>query len=327
MHLVALTPEEYLGESLSHDGTNYQPGSWGSEPGQEYYYSVSAYPLLRYMIGEVSGLSYPEYMQVNIFEPLGMIHSSFNAAESPELHTIPYTRVEGGNSELPVWDGQGWMMHTTAEDMAAFTLALMNSGLYDGYQILGLHSIELMQEITSSFRVFFKSSDDLPTSGYGLGLFSFQGGWYGFGGSAPGYQSLLRYHPTRQVGYVIITNVNGILSSEYGSARSEIYTVQDALVSILDPTLALRYLADEMLLFAAAGLVWSFIMRTRANILAATGMVWIVAGGAWAFKGTAAGLGLVSTGIVSLVWGGISLLKARRVSTGPDALDGPSADR
>jgi hypothetical protein len=93
----------------------------------------------------------------------------------------------------------------------------------------------------------------LPRRGHGLGLFAFRGGWFGNGGSAPGFQCLLRFHPSRQVGYVILSNVNAILGggSNYESAQSDIYQVQDALVSILDPTFVIRHRAGEGLVVGA----------------------------------------------------------------------------
>ncbi|MGD8822551.1 MAG: serine hydrolase domain-containing protein [Anaerolineales bacterium] len=311
--IVAMPIGEFLSASLRPDGGNYQPGIWGSEPGQSYYYSVSAFPMLRYLVGLVSGLDYPEYMQANIFEPLGMEHSGFIADGSASLHTTPYTRINDQNVELPLWNGQGWMMHTTAEDMAHFMGALMNDGQYNSYQLLASESVALMQQTTTSSWTLLRSGEDLVSNGFGLGLFSFRGGWFGFGGSAPGYQSLLRYHPERQVGYVIMANVNGILSSEYDSVREDIYHVQDALVSILDPTLTLRSHALEMLLFSAAGLVWLVVMRKRAKLLASSGAVWIAFGAIWLLRDApVVGMGLLILGLISLAGGMIVWLNVRQ---------------
>jgi CubicO group peptidase (beta-lactamase class C family) len=313
-HLLAMSHEEFLAASLTPGGSNYDQQIWVFEPGQEYRYSVSAYPLLRYLVGQVAGQSYAEYMHANILDPLGMTNSGFSADEFAGRHAIPYTRIDGENIELPIWNGRGSMMHTTAEDMAKFVCALLNDGRYGDFQLLQPETIELMQQSTSRFKVFFESSDDLPRKGHGLGLFIFRGGWFGFGGSAPGYQSLLRFHPSRQVGYVILSNVNGILGNNYDSARSDIYAVQDALVSILDPMLVIRYRAGEVSVFAAAGLVWAYFMRKRPRIVAGAGAVWIVCGSAWMFAGAPVGLGLLLVGIISLAWGGINLLKARQSS-------------
>ncbi len=247
-HLLTMSHEEFLIASLMPEGSNYDQRAWIFEPGREYHYSVSAYPLLRYLVGQVTGQSYAEYMKENVFAPLGMTSSGFSADEFAERHAIPYTRIDDKNVELPIWNGQGSMMHTTAKDMAQFMLALMNNGQYEDFQLLQPKTIELMQQRTTRFKVLFKSSDDLPRKGHGLGLFVFRGGWFGSGGSAPGFQCLSRFYPSKQVGYVILSNVNAILSGgkNYESARSEIYKVQDTLVSILDPTLVIRSRASEL---------------------------------------------------------------------------------
>ena len=247
-HLLAMSHDEFLMASLVPEGSNYDQRAWVREPGRDYHYSISAYPFLRYLIGQVTGRSYAEYMHENVFAPLEMSRSGFSADEFAGPRAIPYTRIDGVNIELPIWDGQGSMMHTTAADMATFQLALMNDGQYGDFQLLQPETIELMQLRTTPFKVLFESSDDLPRSGHGLGLFAFRGGWFGNGGSAPGYQCLSRYHPSKKVGYVILSNVNAILSggTNYESARSEIYDVQDALVSILDPTFAIRRRAGEI---------------------------------------------------------------------------------
>jgi CubicO group peptidase (beta-lactamase class C family) len=148
------------------------------------------------------------------------------------------------------------MMHTTAGDMAKVLLALMNDGQYGEFQLLQPETIELMQQRTTRFKIFFKSNDDLPSTGYGLGLHALRGGWFGHGGSVPGFQCLLRFHPSKKVGYAILSNVNAILGGgkDYESARREIYEVQDALVSVLDPTLVIRRRAGELGIVGALAL-------------------------------------------------------------------------
>ncbi len=265
-HVLAMSHEEYLRASLMPEGSNYDPQAWIHEPGQAYHYSVSTYPLLRYLIGHVTGQGYEAYMQENIFLPLGMTNSGFSAKAFAGRHAIPYTRIDGENIELPIWDGRGSMMHTTAEDMARFLAALMNDGQYGDYQVLQPETIALMQQRTTRFNdlSLFKGSDDLKLTGHGLGLFVFRGGWVGYGGSAPGFQGLFRFNPSGQVGFVILSNVNAILGGgeNYASARREIYEVQDALLAILDPLFVVRRLTILELGFIGAVGLYFFIVRT-----------------------------------------------------------------
>jgi CubicO group peptidase (beta-lactamase class C family) len=243
-HVQAMSHEAYLTASLIPAGANYDPQSWIHAPDREYHYSVSAYPLLRYLIGQVSGQGYEAYMHENIFSPLGMTSSGFSSVAFSDRYAIPHTRIDGENIELPIWDGRGSMMHTTAGDMATLLAAFMNDGRYGDFEVLQPETLALMQQKTTRFNdlSFFKGRGDLQSTGHGLGLFLFRGGWVGHGGSAPGFQGLFRFNPSRQVGYVILSNVNAILGGgeNYASARSEIYAVQDALLSILDPWFAVH---------------------------------------------------------------------------------------
>jgi len=118
---------------------------------------------------------------------------------------------------------------------------------------LSVETVELMRTAPSRFKVLFRSGPDLQRVGDGPGPHLLRSGWYGYGGSTPGYQCLWRFHPSKQVGYVILTNVNAILGGgdNYASARKEIYEVQDALVAVLDPTLAVRSRTAELAIVGA----------------------------------------------------------------------------
>jgi CubicO group peptidase (beta-lactamase class C family) len=163
-------------------------------------------------------------------------------------------------------------MHTTADDLARFMLALMHDGGSGGAQILQPETVELMRSSTSRFRRLFKDGGgDMQRSTQGLGHSSFRGGWHGIGGSAPGYQCLLRFHPERQIGFVIMTNVNAILGGgdNYASARREIYSVQHALLAVLDPTYRVRSRAAEigvvagLVVYSIAMVLWARWRRRR----------------------------------------------------------------
>ena len=128
-------------------------------------------------------------------------------------------------------------MYTTAEDQARLMVAMINGGV-PGRRVLQPGSINLMQEATSRFRSRSRTGGDVPATSHGLGLYSYQGGWFGNGGSAAGYLCLFRYHPARRIGYVIMVNVNRILSrdDESRSIMTGLYSVQDSLITLLEET-------------------------------------------------------------------------------------------
>jgi CubicO group peptidase (beta-lactamase class C family) len=238
-----LSLEEYLIASFTPDGSNFNPSVWINEPGEKYHYSVSAYPLLRYLIEQVTGKSYPDYMNENIFKPLGMLDTGFNSMDFRNQHAIPYTRINDENIELPVWNGNGYLMRTTAEDMSKLMLAHMNNGTYNSFQLLKPETIQLMQTKASQGKSILNRNTELTDSGYGLGLIHYQGGWMGHGGSTVGYQSLWQFNPSKQCGFVIFTNVNGILGGkdDFSSVWENVAAIQDILMQKMDPLSTLEF--------------------------------------------------------------------------------------
>ncbi len=229
--------EEYLIASFTPDGPNFNPNVWENKPGEKYHYSVSAYPLLRYLIEQVTVKSYPDYMKENIFEPLGMLNTGYSSTDFVDQHAIPYTRIRGENFELPIWNGNGYMMRTTAEDMAKFMLAHMNNGYYSHFQLLQPDAIQLMQTKISKGKSILNPNTEVTDSGYGLGLIHYKGGWMGHGGSTVGYQSLWQFNSSKQCGFIIFTNVNGILGGKDDvlSVWENVAAIRDILMMQMDP--------------------------------------------------------------------------------------------
>jgi CubicO group peptidase (beta-lactamase class C family) len=263
---------EYIEASLRSETPETGDGTWFQEPGTRFRYSIAAYPLLRYLVEQVSRQSFPEFMRENLFAPLEMTSSGFSADEFADRHVVPYTRVGGKDVALPVWNGNGFVMHTTAADQSRLMIALMNGGRFGDREVLRPETIALMSDATTRFSGLFKSSDDLQWSGHGLGLLVFRGGWLGYGGSTPGFQCLWRFHPSKQVGYVILSNVNAIGSGpeDNESVRREVYSVQNALLAILDPGLIWRSRTGELTIAGAIALgslagvlYWRRRARTR----------------------------------------------------------------
>jgi CubicO group peptidase (beta-lactamase class C family) len=234
---LQMSLEEYLIASFTPDGANFNQNIWINQPEETYHYSVSAYPLLRYLIEQAAAQPYPEYMKAKIFDPLGMENSGFLTAEFADQHAIPYTRLNGENIELPIWNGNGYLMRTTSEDMAKFMLAHMNNGSYNQIDILQPESIQMMQTKMSTGRGILNPNSELHDSGYGLGLIHYRNGWMGHGGSTVGYQSLWQFNPDRQCGFVILTNINGILGArdDFDSVWENVAAIRDVLLRRMDP--------------------------------------------------------------------------------------------
>ncbi|WP_461790425.1 serine hydrolase [Pedobacter sp.] len=112
------------------------------EPGSDYKYSNSGYILLGYIIEKLSGKSYGEYVQKNIFEPLQMSNSYYDERSKVISERISGYRKRNGSYEnsdflsmtLPY--AAGSLLSTTGD------LLKWYNGLEDG-KVISRASLEL----------------------------------------------------------------------------------------------------------------------------------------------------------------------------------------
>lgn len=83
-----LSPEAIVG-TFKHEPLAFQPGD-------QFLYSNLGYDLLGYIIEQVSGVSYQEYLRQTFFEPLNLNQTSYDQTEKLIPGRIPgYSRVNG----------------------------------------------------------------------------------------------------------------------------------------------------------------------------------------------------------------------------------------
>ncbi len=125
-------------------------------PGDFWNYSVST-DVLGYLVEVISGMSFDEYLQTRIFDPLGMVDTGFSVPpEKQDRFAANYQRTvdkkvelldDPGNSPFarPVtfFSGGGGLT-STASDYYRFCQMLLNKGEIDGVRILGKKTLELM---------------------------------------------------------------------------------------------------------------------------------------------------------------------------------------
>lgn len=108
------------------------------EPGSEYLYSNSGYVLLAYVVEQVSGMSYAEYIQETIWGPLGMKNSG---EASREVHTNSGFVLQDEQWEpAPYYVSQSGSgtIYSTVDDLLKWDRALYTD------QILSPETIETM---------------------------------------------------------------------------------------------------------------------------------------------------------------------------------------
>jgi CubicO group peptidase (beta-lactamase class C family) len=139
---------------------NFQPAQV-REPGTLSSYSNYASALAGHVIANISGMPYEEYLERNIFEPLGMTNSTFREPwKNVDLDPMPARLLENssngylwknGGFEPGVFEfihqvGPAGAMSTTAVDMSRWMLMHLGEGTLDGVQILAPETARLMHQ-------------------------------------------------------------------------------------------------------------------------------------------------------------------------------------
>ncbi|MHA1906058.1 MAG: serine hydrolase domain-containing protein, partial [Candidatus Thorarchaeota archaeon] len=125
-----------------------------TSPGKVAMYSNFGYALLGYIVAQVSGMSFSDYVQSEIFTPLSMSNTYFDQMLPSEVLSeftggYSYSSYEGyirtPNEYATLYPAAGLI--TTAEDYGRFLIAHLNNGLYNGNRILQSDTISLMHEV------------------------------------------------------------------------------------------------------------------------------------------------------------------------------------
>jgi CubicO group peptidase (beta-lactamase class C family) len=268
--VIGIPLGEYLAKCLPSSGSLYRRSNWEFEPGTKYGYSNTGYKILNYILELESNLTISEYMQENIFGPLRMNNTGFNASDFTGHNAIPYTRTSQNstNKELPIWNGR-YMMRSTARDLGNLLIALMNEGQFGGYQLLQQETIAIMFENTHPNDLLKELRKDLRRVGYGLGLSVETHGILGHGGSTVGFTAGMYFNPTTKLGYVRLSNVNAILDytstewQEINAVTKEIQTLVMTDIGMLPAIDAITLILMTLSSLTCAAIIFSIWRRRR----------------------------------------------------------------
>jgi CubicO group peptidase (beta-lactamase class C family) len=119
------------------------------KPGTKFLYSGGGYVILRQLMMDVTGVSFPELMQKTILRPLGMTHSTFEQPLSPALastaaagHLPNGKEMEGKWFVLPELAPDG--LWTTPTDLARLLIEVQKARLGKSNKVLSVKSINQM---------------------------------------------------------------------------------------------------------------------------------------------------------------------------------------
>jgi CubicO group peptidase (beta-lactamase class C family) len=122
------------------------------QPGTEFEYSFSI-DVLGAVVEEISGQRLGEYLQANVWKPLGMVDTTFHVTEQmrPRLvHPFAQNPLDGKPQSIafltqdPKFDCGGACAYATVGDYLRFGQMLMNGGELDGKRILSPKTVAHM---------------------------------------------------------------------------------------------------------------------------------------------------------------------------------------
>lgn len=185
--------------------------------GAKFQYFNMGYAALAMIVQNVSGMTYEEYLQKNIFDPLEMTRT----------YTDPEVAHENGLSQgysrffgftVPqrqphrVYEVSAGYIISTAEDMAHYSMAMDNAGHYKGNQLLTVKGMDMLFA---------------PVQGYGMGWFVEQGHIF-HGGANETFKTYVDIYPLKDMSIVLLIN-QGYMLDHYISAE-QIFKGVEAIV-------------------------------------------------------------------------------------------------
>jgi CubicO group peptidase (beta-lactamase class C family) len=189
------------------------------QPGEKWNYSNSGYVLLGYLIEKISGESYSDFVQKNIFTPLGMKDSGYDSNTAIIMHRASgYSPAKDGvenagyvHMSIPLSAGG---LYSTTEDLLRW-----EQGLFGG-KLLTSASLAKM---TTPFKQDYAFGLEVSTS---KGHPKIE-----HGGGIEGFNTALAYYPDDKLVVVVLANLNGPAADELSAKLAQVALGEKVVVA------------------------------------------------------------------------------------------------
>jgi CubicO group peptidase (beta-lactamase class C family) len=197
---------------ISEGAAKYEPGPpdklvfndapLNFQPGEKWAYTNLGYIVLGYLLERISGQTYEEFVQENIFKPLGMNDSGLLS-----FVTVITRRANGywpGNNGIENADRPDPRMHFSSGALYSSTedLRRWNEGLFGGK----LLTPASLRKMTTPFK-----------NDYACGLYVKRVNGHlmiEHDGNNIGFNSDMAYYPEDRIAVIVLANLNGIVTGE-----------------------------------------------------------------------------------------------------------------
>ncbi|NET39313.1 MAG: serine hydrolase, partial [Cyanothece sp. SIO1E1] len=192
------------------DAYHFNPRSRNSRwrPGTFATYSNGNPPLAAYVVEQLKGVSFEDYVQGAFFDPLDMDTTSYFL--TPEVESLLAKGYQGSKKNPTPVDYWHIIMrpsgsiNASAREMSHLVRMFINRGVHEEKRLLSPESITRMETPTTTLAAKHGLQD-----GYGLNNYTKTHNgyyWHGHNGGMMGYVADLTYQPELGVGFVIMIN-------------------------------------------------------------------------------------------------------------------------
>lgn len=195
-------------------------------------YQNLMYMTAGYLVEQVTGRTWEDFVRERIFTPLGMTASdlSIRDLETAENRALAYRRKPeekgGGIEKIPYRNidaiGPAGSINSNVLDMAKWVQLHLGDGTWQGKPLLTpttlaeLHKPAMLMDVSGSPSAALLQDPDLPIMTYALGWFvqPYRGHLVvHHGGNIDGFSAFVTMVPKQKLGLVILTNLDGNLAT------------------------------------------------------------------------------------------------------------------
>ncbi len=201
-----LTEDEAIGWIMLQKESNFTPGD-------EHVYSNSGYSLLQQIVKKVSGKSFREFAEENIFKPLGMNNTHFQTDRTLVVKNRAsgyYPRLGGGFSDAVSKRGA---MNSTVEDLFLWDQNFYNNKLGFGSDLIG-------EQLSTGML----NNGEKLNYAFGLRVDEYKGlKRITHGGGGQGFESRMHRFPEQNFSVICLCNADNISSSGFANQVADVF--------------------------------------------------------------------------------------------------------
>jgi hypothetical protein len=189
-------------------------------PGTKFLYSNANYNILGEIVQVVSGQSYKEYIEKNVFTPLEMKHSYVSKEQAEKNGLAAGYRTWFGfpiKADLPYFEGNAPSGHiiSCAEDMYHYLSAFINEGKYKDASILSAEGIKMLMEpsVKTPIPMDADATEIKYAMGWGVNYKNGKIDIVEHTGETSNYHAHAVIKPEEKIGIIEMDNVGGYITA------------------------------------------------------------------------------------------------------------------